>query len=40
MGTLFALQRRRSGTVLAPLVTHLVWSTLMVSFLPSMSIVE
>jgi hypothetical protein len=26
--------------VLAPLVTHLVWSTLMVSFLPRMSIVE
>lgn len=40
MGTLFALQRRHSGTVLAPLVTHLVWSTLMVSVLPRMSIVE
>jgi hypothetical protein len=33
-------QRRHSGTVLAPLVTHLVWSTLMVSLLPRMSIVE
>lgn len=31
MGTLFALQRKHSGTVIAPLVTHLVWSTLMVS---------
>jgi membrane protease YdiL (CAAX protease family) len=34
MGTLFAVQRKHSGTVIAPLITHLVWSTLMVSFLP------
>ena len=30
MGSLFSLQRKRTGAVLAPTVTHLCWSTLMV----------
>jgi uncharacterized protein len=34
MGTLFALQRRATGGIQAPLLTHLTWSTLMVRFLP------
>jgi membrane protease YdiL (CAAX protease family) len=34
MGTLFALQRRASGGVQAPLLTHLTWSALMLRFLP------
>jgi membrane protease YdiL (CAAX protease family) len=34
MGTLFSLQRRASGGLQAPLLTHLTWSTLMVRFLP------
>ncbi len=34
MGGLFALQRRASGGVQAPMVTHLTWSALMVRFLP------
>jgi membrane protease YdiL (CAAX protease family) len=34
MGTLFGLQRRATGGLLAPLVTHLTWSTLMVRYLP------
>lgn len=34
MGTLFALQRRASGGIQAPLLTHLTWSTLMAHFLP------
>ena len=34
MGTLFGLQRRASGGVQAPLLTHLTWSALMVRFLP------
>jgi membrane protease YdiL (CAAX protease family) len=34
MGTLFAVQRSRSGGVQAPLVTHVVWSALMLAFLP------
>lgn len=34
MGTLFALQRRASGGVRAPLLTHLVWSGLVLRFLP------
>ncbi|HEY6931957.1 MAG TPA: CPBP family intramembrane glutamic endopeptidase [Marmoricola sp.] len=33
MGTLFGLQRRATGGLLAPLVTHLTWSTLMVRHL-------
>jgi uncharacterized protein len=34
MGTLFARQRRVSGGIQAPLLTHLTWSTLMLRFLP------
>ena len=34
MGTLFGLQRRATGGVQAPILTHLTWSTLMVYFLP------
>lgn len=34
MGTLFGLQRRASGGLQAPLITHLTWSALMVRFLP------
>jgi membrane protease YdiL (CAAX protease family) len=34
MGTLFALQRRASGGLQAPILTHLTWSALMVRFLP------
>lgn len=34
MGALFALQRRASGGIQAPVITHVVWSALMVRFLP------
>lgn len=34
MGSLFALQRRASGGIQAPLITHVTWSALMVRFLP------
>ncbi|WGX97659.1 CPBP family intramembrane glutamic endopeptidase [Nocardioides sp. L-11A] len=34
MGTLFGLQRRASGGLQAPLITHTVWSALMVRYLP------
>jgi uncharacterized protein len=34
MGVLFALQRRASGGIQAPTITHLVWSALMLKFLP------
>ncbi len=34
MGTLFGLQRRASGGLQAPLITHLTWSTLMLRYLP------
>jgi membrane protease YdiL (CAAX protease family) len=34
MGTLFAFQRRASGGLQAPVLTHLTWSTLMVRYLP------
>jgi membrane protease YdiL (CAAX protease family) len=34
MGVLFALQRRASGGIQAPLLTHLTWSVLMLRFLP------
>jgi CAAX protease family protein len=34
MGTLFAVQRGRSGGVQAPLLTHVVWSALVLAFLP------
>jgi membrane protease YdiL (CAAX protease family) len=34
MGTLFGLQRRASGGIQAPLLTHLTWATLMLRYLP------
>ncbi len=34
MGTLFAAQRRASGGIQAPVITHLTWSTLMLRYLP------
>lgn len=34
MGAVFALQRRATGGIQSPAITHLVWSTLMVRFLP------
>lgn len=34
MGTLFTLQRRATGGILAPAVTHTVWSVLALRFLP------
>jgi hypothetical protein len=34
VGTLFGLQRQASGGVLAPMLTHVVWSALMLRFLP------
>lgn len=34
MGALFGMQRRATGGLQAPLVTHLTWSTLMVRYLP------
>jgi membrane protease YdiL (CAAX protease family) len=34
MGTVFAWQRRATGGIQAPLITHLTWSTLMLKYLP------
>ncbi|WP_328610015.1 CPBP family intramembrane metalloprotease [Amycolatopsis sp. NBC_00345] len=34
MGTVFGLQRRATGGVQAPLLTHVVWSALMLRYLP------
>lgn len=34
MGTLFGFQRRASGGIQAPTITHLTWSALMLRFLP------
>jgi membrane protease YdiL (CAAX protease family) len=34
MGALLGMQRRASGGIQAPLITHLTWSTLMVRYLP------
>jgi membrane protease YdiL (CAAX protease family) len=34
MGTLFGWQRRRSGGIQAPALTHVTWSALMLRFLP------
>lgn len=34
MGALFAIQRRVTGGILAPMLTHLTWSVLMLRFLP------
>jgi hypothetical protein len=35
MGTLFALQRRATGGILAPMLTHLTWSAAMLFALPA-----
>lgn len=34
MGTLFGLQRRASGGIQAPMLTHVTWSALMLRFMP------
>jgi membrane protease YdiL (CAAX protease family) len=34
MGTLFAVQRRATGGIEAPVLTHVIWSTLMLRYLP------
>ena len=34
MGLLFAVQRRVTGGIQAPMLTHVVWSTLMLRYLP------
>jgi membrane protease YdiL (CAAX protease family) len=34
MGTVFGLQRRASGGIQAPILTHLTWSMLMLRYLP------
>ena len=34
MGALFSLERLSTSGVLAPMVTHLTWSTLMILALP------
>lgn len=36
MGLLFAVQRRASGGIQAPILTHVTWSVLMVRYLPSL----
>ena len=36
MGTVFALQRRASGGIGAPILTHMTWSALMLRYLPSL----
>jgi membrane protease YdiL (CAAX protease family) len=36
MGTLFAVQRRITGGIQAPILTHVTWSALMVRYLPSL----
>ena len=36
MGTVFAAQRRSTGGILAPILTHVTWSALMVRFLPKL----
>jgi len=34
MGAVFAVERWRTGTLVAPIATHLVWSTLMILAFP------
>jgi hypothetical protein len=34
MGTLWSFQRRASGGLQAPVLTHVTWSSLMVRYLP------
>ena len=40
MGTLFGLQRRASGGLQAPTITHLAWSTLMLRYLPPLFVAD
>ncbi|OXR39584.1 hypothetical protein B7C42_08348 [Nocardia cerradoensis] len=40
MGSLFGLQRRRTGGITASLLTHLTWSTLMLHYLPPLFLPE
>jgi membrane protease YdiL (CAAX protease family) len=40
MGTVFAVQRRNTGGVLAPTVTHLTWAALMLRFLPPLFTID
>jgi len=36
LGVVLALQRRASGGILAPILTHVTWSTTMVLALPAL----
>jgi len=36
MGSVFAAQRRATGGLLAPILTHVTWSTLMLRYLPAL----
>jgi membrane protease YdiL (CAAX protease family) len=36
MGSLFAVQRRASGGIWAPILTHVTWSALMLRYVPSL----
>ena len=36
MGGVFAAQRRASGGLLVPMLTHVTWSALMVRYLPAL----
>jgi membrane protease YdiL (CAAX protease family) len=36
MGTLFAVQRRATGGIWAPILTHVTWSALMLRYVPSL----
>ncbi len=40
MGTLFGLQRRASGGLQAPVITHLTWSALMLRHLPPLFVTD
>jgi membrane protease YdiL (CAAX protease family) len=37
LGAVLALQRRASGGILAPMITHVTWSTMMLLVLPLLS---
>ncbi len=40
MGTVFMVERRVTGGVAAPILTHLTWSTLVIFFLPALARAE
>lgn len=40
MGTVFGMQRRASGGIAAPVLTHVTWSLLMAHFLPPLVLAE